>query len=83
MVDASIDAYPKPDTSSGAGAKGDITAQNPSSSASLLGGLGLLGSSSSASAAAAPVRKASIADRDTSEEQKVSIVSAFLYLVVH
>ena len=70
LVDASIDAYPKPDTNNGAGVKGEISAPHTSSSASLLGGLGLLGSSSSA---AAPVRKPSIVDRDVSEDQKVSV----------
>lgn len=69
-MDASIDAYPKPDTSSGAGVKGEISAPQSSSSASLLGGLGLLGSNSSA---AAPVRKSSIVDRDASEDQKVCV----------
>ena len=68
LVDASIDAYPKADTSSGAGLKGDVSATQSSSSGTLLGGLGLMGSSSSAGA---PVRKPSVADH-ASEDQKVS-----------
>ena len=69
LVDASIDAYPKADISSGAGSKGEVSATQSSSSGTLLGGLGLMGSSSSA---AAPVRKPSVVDRDASEDQKVS-----------